>query len=149
MDCRGLRRGREPPMSQHPSARPAPKGRRTLVDRVESGQRVSDVARQMGAGRQTAHRWLARARRGEPLSDRPCRPPRRLARLTPAATEARVVEAPSPACATGANAPASCRASARGRSRGSRRAAGGAGALRAACFHPQLHHQRTRREVIA
>ena len=45
------------------------------------GERVSAVARQMGVSRQTASKWLSRARRGEPLSDRPSRP-RRLARST-------------------------------------------------------------------
>lgn len=54
-------------MSQHPSARLTPRGRETLV------------ARQMGASRQTASKWLARAGRGEPMSDRSSRP-RRLAR---------------------------------------------------------------------
>lgn len=33
-----------------------------------------------GVSRQTAHKWLARARRGEPMADRGCRP-RRLAGL--------------------------------------------------------------------
>lgn len=51
-------------MSQHPNARPAPRGRETLVYRIESGERVSSVARQMGVSRQTASKRLARARRG-------------------------------------------------------------------------------------
>ena len=58
-------------MSQHPNARLTPRGREALVSRVAAGERVSDVARQMGVGRQTASKWLARARRGEPVSDRP------------------------------------------------------------------------------
>lgn len=69
-------------MSQHPNARLRPRGRETLVSRVESGAGVADVARQMGVSRQTASKRLARARRGEPMSDRSGRP-RRLARLTP------------------------------------------------------------------
>lgn len=79
-------------MSQHPNARLTPRGRETLVSRVESGAGVAETARQMGVSRQTASKWIARARRGEPMSDRPSRP-RRLARLTPPEAEARVLEA--------------------------------------------------------
>ena len=79
-------------MSQHPNARLTPRGRETMVSRVEAGERVRDVARQMGVSRQTASKWLARARRGEPMSDRPSRP-HRLARLTPPEAEGRVREA--------------------------------------------------------
>ena len=79
-------------MSQHPNARLTPRGRELLCRRVAGGMRVSDAARQMGASRQTASKWLARARRGEPMSDRPSRP-RRLARSTSPEAEARVVEA--------------------------------------------------------
>lgn len=68
-------------MSQHPNARLTPLGRRTLVDRVEGGERVADAARDMGVSRQTAHKWLARRRRGEPLADRSSRP-----RTSPGAT---------------------------------------------------------------
>ena len=55
---------------------------------------MSAVARQMGVSRQTASKWLPRARRGEPLSDRPSRP-RRLARSTPPEVEEAVCEARS------------------------------------------------------
>lgn len=79
-------------MSQHPNARLTPRGRETLVSRVAGGERVSDVARQMGVSRQTASKWLARARRGEPMSDRSSRP-RRLARLTPPDAERHALEA--------------------------------------------------------
>ena len=79
-------------MSQHPNARLTPRGRETLVSRVLGGGRVSDVARQMGVSRQTASKWLARARRGEPMADRPSRP-RRIARATPPGDAARVLEA--------------------------------------------------------
>ena len=81
-------------MSQHPNARLTPRGRETLVSRVAGGERIRDVARQMGVSRQTASKWLARARRGEPMSDRSSAP-RRLARLTPPDVEARVREARS------------------------------------------------------
>ena len=79
-------------MSQHPNARLTPRGRELLCRRVAGGMRVSDAARQMGVSRQTASKWLARARRGEPMSDRPSRP-RRLARSTSPEAEVRVVEA--------------------------------------------------------
>ena len=49
-------------MSQHPNARLTPRGRETLVSWVAGGGRVSDVSRQMGVSRQTASKWLARAR---------------------------------------------------------------------------------------
>lgn len=79
-------------MSQHPNARLTPRGRETLVSRIESGTRVSEAARQMGVSRQTASKWLRRRRLGEPMSDRPSRP-RRLARSTPPEVEERVREA--------------------------------------------------------
>lgn len=81
-------------MSQHPNARLTPKGRETLVSRIGSGVGVAEAARQMGAGRQTASKWLARSRRGEGVSDRSSRP-RRLARLTPPDAEERVAVARS------------------------------------------------------
>lgn len=81
-------------MSQHPNARLTPRGREALVSRIEAGAGVAEAARQMGVSRQTASKWLARARRGEPMSDRSCRP-RRFARLTPPDAEARVREARS------------------------------------------------------
>lgn len=79
-------------MSQHPNARLTPRGRQRLVERIEAGEAVGEAARQMGVSRQTASKWVARARRGEPLSDRPSRPAR-LGRLTAPEDEARVVEA--------------------------------------------------------
>lgn len=81
-------------MSQHPNARLTPCGRELLCSRVAADARVSEAARQAGVSRQTASKWLARARRGEPMSDRPSRP-RRLARSTPLETEARVLGARS------------------------------------------------------
>ena len=51
-----------------------------MVARMRGGERVGDVDRQMGAGRQTASKRAARARRGEPMTDRasgPASPPPR------------------------------------------------------------------------
>ncbi|WP_303249645.1 helix-turn-helix domain-containing protein [uncultured Slackia sp.] len=79
-------------MEQHPNAKLTPKGRETLVSRIESGLGVAEAARQMGISRQTACKWLRRSRLGEGLSDRSSRP-RRLARLTPADVEERVAAA--------------------------------------------------------
>ncbi|WP_333558781.1 leucine zipper domain-containing protein, partial [Candidatus Collinsella stercoripullorum] len=83
-----------PSAREHANARLTPRGRETLVSRVAAGEGVSSVARQMGVSRQTASKWLSRARRGETMSDRSCRP-HRLARLTPPDAEARVREARS------------------------------------------------------
>ena len=63
-------------MSRHPNARLTPRGRETLVSRIESGGPVGAVAAQMGVSRQTASKWVARARHGEPMSDRGSRPRR-------------------------------------------------------------------------
>lgn len=81
-------------MDQHPNARLTPRGRETLVSRIESGLGVAAAARQMGVSRQTASKWLRRSRSGEGLSDRSSRP-RRLARSTPRDVEDRVCEARS------------------------------------------------------
>ena len=81
-------------MEQHPNAKLTPKGRETLVSRIESGLGVAEAARQMGISRQTAGKWLRRSRSGEGLSDRSSRP-RRPARLTPPDVEERVCEARS------------------------------------------------------
>lgn len=79
-------------MYQHPNARLTPRGRMTLVARVEAGERVADVARDMGLSRQSAHKWLARHRAGETLEDRGSRPHRQ-PRRTSRETELRVVRA--------------------------------------------------------
>ena len=79
-------------MFQHSNSRLTPRGRQRLVERVRAGESVSAVAREAGVSRQTAHKWIARAEAGEPLSDRRSRPSR-LARLTPPDVEARVVGA--------------------------------------------------------
>ena len=79
-------------MTQHPNARPAPRGRETMVSRIESGLGVAEAARQMGVSRQTASKRLRRGRSGEGLADRGSRP-LRIARLTPPEAEERVREA--------------------------------------------------------
>lgn len=68
VQVRGFERG--PPMCQHPNARLAPRGRETMVARIRGGEGVGEVARQMGAGRQTSSRRLGRERTGEPMGDR-------------------------------------------------------------------------------
>lgn len=81
------------PMSQHPDTSLTPKGRETLVYRMESGGRRRGRPPD-GRGRQTVSKRLSRAHADEPMPDRSCRP-RRPTRLTPSGTEARVREARS------------------------------------------------------
>lgn len=69
-------------MEQHPNAKLTPRGRETLVSRIESGLGAAEATRQMGISRQTACKWLRRSRSGEGLSDRNSRLGRP-ARLTP------------------------------------------------------------------
>ena len=87
-------------MSQHPNAKLAPRGRETLVSRIEPGLGVAEAARQMGVSRQTAGKRPRRRKSGEGLFDR-SRRPRRLARATPPDVEERVcdavLDAPGPA----------------------------------------------------
>ena len=71
-------------MKRQPNARVAPRGREALASRVRAGERVSDAARQRGAGRQAASKRLARDRLGEGAADRSSRPPR-IARAPPEA----------------------------------------------------------------
>lgn len=71
-------------MGRHPNAKLTPRGRKTLVPRMESGAPIVDAARQMGVGRQTASKWLPRSRPGEAPSDRNGRT-RRLEKSTPVA----------------------------------------------------------------
>ena len=79
-------------MTQHPNARPAPRGREAPVSRIGSGVGVAEAARQMGVSRQTASKRLRRGRSGEGMDDRSSRP-LRPARLTPPEAEERVREA--------------------------------------------------------
>ncbi len=88
-------------MEQHPNARLTPRGRETLVSRIESGLGVAETARQMGVSRQTASKWLRRSRSGEPMSDRSSRPrrlasPRRARSRTGSARRARHCRSPRP-----------------------------------------------------
>ena len=48
-------------MVQHPNARLTPRGRETLVSRIESGVPVAEAAGQMGVSRQTASKQVRRA----------------------------------------------------------------------------------------
>ena len=57
-------------MKRHPNARVAPRGREALASRARAGERVSDAARRMVAGCQTASKRLARDRLGEGAADR-------------------------------------------------------------------------------
>lgn len=70
-------------MEQHPNARLTPRGRETLVSRIESGLGVAEAARQMGVSRQTASKWLRRSRSGEGLGDRSSRPRRLVCLVKP------------------------------------------------------------------
>ena len=52
-------------MSRRPNTKLTPRGRETLVARIESGTGVTETARQMGVSRQTASKWHAHNRRYE------------------------------------------------------------------------------------
>ena len=60
----------------HRNARLTPHGRRLIVERVQSGQPVSHVAKAMGVSRQCAHRWINRFNEtgNDGLEDRSSRP---------------------------------------------------------------------------
>ena len=83
-------------MNVHKNAKLTPAGRAVLVKRIEAGERVGVVAREMGVSRRTVYKWLKRFREeGEVgLRDRSSRP-----HLSPApdpaaaATPDRAVEA--------------------------------------------------------
>jgi len=62
----------------HPNARLTPRGRLLLVERIQAGYRVGDVAAQLGCSRTCAYKWLRRYRTEGPggLSDRTSRPHR-------------------------------------------------------------------------
>jgi transposase len=78
----------------HANARLTVRGRMLLIERVLAGHRPADVAHQLGCSRATAYKWLRRfateGARG--LRDRPRRP-HRCPHRTPAAIEARILEA--------------------------------------------------------
>ena len=60
----------------HPNARLTPFGRILLVQRILAGQRVADVAAQVGCSRACAYKWLQRYRQEGQLGliDRSSRP---------------------------------------------------------------------------
>jgi transposase InsO family protein len=72
-------------MNLHKNARLTEAGRALLVDRIKSGWAVRSAAEAAGVSRRTAHKWLARDRRGgeRRLRDRSSAP-RRSPRRTPA-----------------------------------------------------------------
>lgn len=72
-------------MNVHKNAKLTPAGRAVLVERLRSGERSEDVAREMGVSRRTAFKWLKRYREEgeaglEDRSSRPHRHPRRIPR---------------------------------------------------------------------
>jgi len=75
----------------HANARLTPRSRLTLVERIQSGRPIADVAAEMGVSRATAYKWWARWRaEGNPgLWDRSSRPHRSPGR-TPRAVERRI-----------------------------------------------------------
>ena len=58
----------------HKNARLTPKGREVLVQRLQSGQRVAEVAQAMGISEPTVRKWWGRFTAGEGLQDRSSRP---------------------------------------------------------------------------
>lgn len=60
----------------HKNARLTPKGREVLVQRLQAGQRVAEVAQALGISEPTARKWWRRFRQGEGLEDRSSRPRR-------------------------------------------------------------------------
>ena len=60
----------------HKNARLTPKGREVLIRRLQSGQRVAEVAQAMGLSETTVRKWWRRYREGNGLLDRSSRPHR-------------------------------------------------------------------------
>lgn len=58
----------------HKNARLTPKGREVLIQRLQAGQRVAEVAQAMGLSETTVRKWWRRFRQGESLADRSSRP---------------------------------------------------------------------------
>ena len=81
-----------------------------MVARMRGGERVGDVDRQMGAGRQTASKRAARARRGEPMTDRASGPA-----SPPPADARKVARIPDGGAAGGRSGVGAARRAARGR----------------------------------
>jgi transposase-like protein len=79
-------------MIPHANAALSRRQRERLVALVCAGMTVTAAALVVGCSRQTASKWIARARRGEALGDRSSRP-RRSPRRTPARVEHAVLRA--------------------------------------------------------
>jgi transposase InsO family protein len=79
-------------MNLHRRAALSWRHRQRLVGLVGAGMTITAAALVVGCSRQTASKWVARARRGEGLHDRSSRP-RRSPRRTPAAVEQAVLRA--------------------------------------------------------
>lgn len=58
----------------HKNARLTPKGREVLVQRLQAGQRVVEVAQALGISEPTVRKWWRRFQAGESLFDRSSRP---------------------------------------------------------------------------
>lgn len=67
----------------HKNARLIPKGREVLIQRLQAGQRVAEVAQALGIYEPTVRKWRRRFQQGEGLKNRssgrsaargPCRP---------------------------------------------------------------------------
>jgi transposase InsO family protein len=79
-------------MILHANAALSRRQRERLVSLVLAGMTITAAALVVGCSRQTASKWVGRARRGEGLEDRSSRP-RRSPRRTPAAVEHAVLRA--------------------------------------------------------
>jgi len=79
-------------MILHANAALSGRQRERLVALVAAGVTITAAALVVGCSRQTASKWVGRARRGEGLTDRSSRP-RRSPRRTPAAVEQAVLRA--------------------------------------------------------
>jgi transposase InsO family protein len=79
-------------MNLHPRAALSWRQRQRLVSLVGAGMTITAAAVVVGCSRQTASKWVGRARRSESLEDRSSRP-RHSPRRTPAAVERAVLRA--------------------------------------------------------
>ena len=78
-------------MELHGSAVLSRRQRRRLVGLVVGGMTITAAAVIVGCSRQTASKWVGRARRGEGLEDRSCRPHRSPRRVSDAVEQAVLV----------------------------------------------------------
>lgn len=58
----------------HKNARLTPKGREVLIQRLQAGQRVAEVAQALGISEPTVRKWWRRFQQGEGLENRSSRP---------------------------------------------------------------------------